>query len=120
MEKFRMAMTRSLRPPKHSQGAMLVLIAICLPLFVIMAGFAVNIAWMQLVRTELRTATDASAGAGAKGLSLFQDKKMAQSSAIDAAARNSVAGEPLKITAKQIDFGIAQRADEGARFFFVP
>ena len=45
------------------RGAMLVLIAICLPLIVILAAFAVDVAWMQLVRTELRTATDAAARA---------------------------------------------------------
>ena len=52
---------------------MLVLIAVCLPLCIIMAAFAVDVAWMQLVRTELRTATDAAARAGAKELSLSQD-----------------------------------------------
>ena len=48
---------------RHSaspQARMLVLIAICLPLFIIMAAFAVDVAWMQLTRTELRTATDAA------------------------------------------------------------
>ena len=50
---------------------MLVLIAVCLPLCVIMAAFAVDVAWMQLVRTELRTSTDAAARAGAKELEPF-------------------------------------------------
>ena len=45
------------------RGAMLVLIALCLPLCIIMAAFAINVAWMQLVRTELRTSTDAAARA---------------------------------------------------------
>ena len=40
--------------PKSRRAAMLVLIAFCLPLCVIMAAFAVDVAWMQLVRTELR------------------------------------------------------------------
>jgi len=44
------------------RGGMLVLIAVTLPLVIIMASFAVNVAWMQLVRTELRTATDAARG----------------------------------------------------------
>ncbi len=45
------------------RGAMLVLIAFCLPLCIIMAAFAVDVAWMQLTRTELRTSTDAAARA---------------------------------------------------------
>src|SRR5688572_29202700 len=67
-------------PPRHSRrkatrrsGAMMVLIAICLPLFVIAAAFAVDVAYMQLTRTELRTATDSAARAGAKTLSLTQN-----------------------------------------------
>src|SRR5256885_15381377 len=75
-------------------GAMMVLIAFCLPLCLIMAAFAVNVAWMQLVRTDLRTGTDAAARAGAEGLSLYQNTKTAQAKAIEAAARNRVAGAP--------------------------
>src|SRR5688572_18540768 len=79
------------------QGAMLVLIAVCLPLCIIMAAFAVDVAWMQLARTELRTATDAAARAGAKELSLSQDQNSARRRAKEAALRNTVAGEPLRL-----------------------
>jgi Ca-activated chloride channel homolog len=61
-------------PNAARHGAMLVLVAICLPLCIIMAAFAVDVAWMQLTRTELRTATDAAARAAAKELSLSQDE----------------------------------------------
>lgn len=104
----------------HRHGAMLVLIAICLPLCVIMAAFAVDVAWMQLVRTELRTAADAAARAGAKGLSLYQDQKLAEASAIEAAARNLVAGEPLLLNSQDIEFGTAKRANDSSRFLFTP
>ena len=60
-----------------------------------MAAFAVDVAWMQLVRTELRTSTDAAARAGAKELSLKQDQNAAQKKAKQAARRNLVAGDPL-------------------------
>ena len=74
-----------------ARGAMLVLVAICLPLFIIMAAFAVDVAWMQLTRTELRTATDAASRAGAKTLSLAQSEAAARAAAKDAARRNRVA-----------------------------
>src|SRR2546430_6122874 len=77
------------------RGAMMVLIAVCLPLCIIMAAFAINVAWMQLVRTELRTSTDAAARAGAKELSLAQSTSVARTAAKDAAKRNFVAGGPL-------------------------
>jgi len=99
-------------------GAMMVLIAFCLPLCLIMAAFAVNVAWMQLVRTELRTGTDAAARAGAEGLSLYQNTTTAQAKAIEAAARNRVAGQPLKITGSNIEFGNARQATEAVRFLF--
>jgi len=103
----------------HSRrGAMLVLIAVCLPLCVIMAAFAVDVAWMQLARTELRTATDAAARAGSKALSLHQDRNAALAAAKEAALRNKVAGEPLKLANQDIEIGLSQRPDNGGRFQF--
>ena len=74
---------------------MLPLIAICLPLFIIAAAFAVDVAYMQLARTELRTATDAAARAGAKTLSMSQNQTTARAAAVAAAAKNKVAGVGL-------------------------
>src|SRR3954468_23781948 len=86
-------------------GAMMVLIAVCLPLCIIMAAFAINVAWMQLVRTELRTSTDAAARAGAKELSLAQTTTDAKIAAKNAAKRNFVAGAPLQLADSEIEFG---------------
>src|SRR4029079_16638996 len=85
------------------RGAMLVLIAVCLPLCIIMAGFAINVAWMQLVRAELRTASDAASRAAAKELSLSQSTDTARARAKDAALRNKVAGVPLKLADSDIE-----------------
>jgi hypothetical protein len=97
---------------------MLVLIAVCLPLCVIMAAFAVDVAWMQLVRTELRTATDAAARAGAKELSLAQDTNAAWAKAKEVAARNLVAGEPLLLANNDIRFGVSEQPTDTSRFKF--
>src|SRR5687768_15600002 len=101
-------------------GAMLVLVAVCLPLCIIMAAFAVDVAWMQLARTELRTATDAAARAGAKELSLSQNTNTARDRAIEAALRNRVAGEPLKLRNGDIEIGMGKQASPLARFEFTP
>src|SRR3954464_8126191 len=90
---------------RSRRGAMLVLIALCLPLCIIMAAFAIDVAWMQLVRTELRTSTDAAARAGAKQLSLSQSTSIARTVAKDAAKRNFVAGGPLLLADSEIEFG---------------
>jgi len=96
---------------------MLVFIAVCLPLLVIMAAFAIDVAWMQLCRTELRTATDAAARAGAKELSLKQNETAARTKAKEAAARNLVAGEPLVVQDKEIEVGKSLQEGNG-RFKF--
>jgi Ca-activated chloride channel homolog len=102
------------------RGAMLVLIAVCLPLCIIMAAFAVNVAWMQLVRTELRTSTDAAARAGAKELSLSQTTTDSRTAAKDAAKRNSVAGAPLLLADSDIEFGNSSQPTDTSRFVFTP
>lgn len=99
---------------------MLVLVAVCMPLFLIMAAFAIDLAWMQLVRVELRVATDAASRAAAKTLSLSQSEGAARAAARDAASRNPVAGAPLVLDDRQIEFGEASQQNPNARFAFVP
>jgi hypothetical protein len=97
---------------------MLVLVAVCLPLFLIMAAFAVDVAWMQLARTELRTATDAAARAGAKTLSLKQTEADARAAAKDAARRNRVANAPLVLQDRDIEIGLGRQSKVDERFTF--
>lgn len=104
----------------NRRAAMLVLIAVCLPLCVIMAAFAVDVAWMQLVRTELQTATDAAARAGAKELSLSQNTDAARQKAQEVALRNSVAGEALKLGSADVEIGRGQQTSDNSRFEFSP
>lgn len=111
----RRPMTRR-RSERH--GAILVLIAVLMPVFVLMAAFAVDVAWMQLVRTELRTATDSASRAGAKTLSLRQDQTAARNAAIDAASRNLVAGQGLQVPGGAVEFGQSAQAKPDARFLF--
>jgi Ca-activated chloride channel homolog len=99
-------------------GAMLVLIAVCLPLCVIMAAFAVDVAWMHLVRAELRTATDAAARAGAKELSLSQSIPAARDRAKQVARRNQVAGEPMLLSNSDIEIGSSKQSSDLSRFQF--
>lgn len=113
-------MLKSRKSRTKRRGAMLVLIAVTLPLMLIMVAFAVDVAWMQLVRTELRTATDAGARAGAKQLSLQQDQAAARAAAKDAAAQNLVAGSPLIVQDNEIEFGLSQQATADSRFLFTP
>jgi len=73
-----------------------------------------------LVRSELRTASDAASRAGAKTLSLQQTEAAARIAAKDAAQRNLVAGTPLVIVDADIEVGEGRQTSRNSRFQFTP
>ena len=84
---------------------MLVLIALMMVVFVAAAAFSVDIAYMQLVRTQLRTATDSAARAGGEALARMQNTNDALQAAKEMAAANFVAGKPLILYDSDVEFG---------------
>jgi len=102
------------------RGAMAVMMAVCLPAILILAAFAVDVAYMQLVRTELRIATDAAALAGGRQLSISQSAGDAIAAAQDAATKNNVAGEPFQLNASDVTLGSSARPIPTARWQFTP
>lgn len=99
---------------KHARtGAMLVLIAITIVLLLIAVAFSVDVAFMQLTRTELRTSTDAAARAATEALSRQQSVAAARQAARAAAAANPVAGDPLLLDDADILFGHADVQFDG-------
>jgi len=84
---------------------MLVLIALMMVLFVAAAVFSVDVAYMQLVRAQLRTATDSAARAGGEALARMQDIDQARRAAKEMAAANLVASQPLLLRDTDIEFG---------------
>lgn len=98
------------QPPRRRRGAMLVLIAITIILLLIAVAFSVDVAFMQLTRTELRTSTDAAARAAIEALSREQNVAAARLAARTAAAANPVANDPLLLDDADIVFG---RSSEG-------
>lgn len=103
------------------RGAILVLFVILLPLLLIVAGFGLYIANAQMVRTELRTASDFAARAGAKRLSMEQSSGAAVAGAIDAAARNTIMGQPLGLSPSDVQIGESKQVGgPNGRFQFTP
>ena len=102
---------------QNRRGAMMPLIAICLPIILAFSAFAINIAWMQLTRTELRTATDAAARAGSRMLSRTQNPDVARAAAINAASRNTVAGDSLILANNDVKFGMSAPNGAGSWLF---
>lgn len=101
------------------RGAILTLFAILLPILLVIAGFSLYIANAQLVRTELRTATDFSARAAAKQMSLQQSEGAAIAGALDAASRNTIMGSPFELSASDVQVGQSrQLGGANSRFVF--
>lgn len=87
------------------QGAMLVLLAAMLVLFFVAVAFSVDIAYMHLVRGELRTATDAATKAASETLARTQDVEQAIARGKEIARENLVAGQGLELDTADFKVG---------------
>ena len=105
------------RRNSQRRGAMLILIAVMLIGFMVTVAFSIDIAHMQLARTELRSATDAASKAAALELSQTQSTAKAVARGQQIAARNLVDGEPLQLSASDFQFGHSKEQPSG-RFQF--
>ncbi len=122
--------SRHMRRRPASRGAIVPLFAFLLPVLIVLCGFAVNIAYMQLTRTELRISTDAAARAAGRTFSEEQDVDLALANARSTAAMNLVGGAPLQIDINDntgdVEFGVstAQAGPNGeangGRYVFTP
>ncbi len=108
--------TRLSRNEQRS-GAMLPMIAVSLVLILIGVVFSIDIAFMHMVRAELRTATDAAARAGAETLARTQDENQAINAAIRVAAMNNVSGQGLELARDQVVLGSVAQTDDGKLAF---
>ena len=107
------------------QGAVAPLFALLLPILFLMASFAINVAYMQLTTTELKIATDATAHAAGRAMSIYQTTEDAVATARTVAQYNHVAGQELSLTIVDSDdditFGQSIRANNGlGRYEFTP
>lgn len=109
-------------PRRQRKGIVVVLVALLLPVSFILSSFVINIAYLQLSRTELMIATDAAARAGGRAMSHYQDIDAAKAAAQVTAAMNTVAGAPLRISFQdsdnEIEFGDSNFSASNNRFEF--
>lgn len=90
---------------ERRRAAILTLFVLLLPVLLILLGFSVDSAYMQLVETEIRVATDNAARAAADTLSRTESMAQARRDAIRVAREYTVAGKPLVLEDGDIDFG---------------
>ena len=104
---------------KQRRGSMLILICVMIVAFLVTVAFAVDIAYMNLVKSELRTATDAAAKAAAETLSRTQDVNAAIARGKAIALENKVANQGLQLQDGDLVFGRSVINPAGA-FDFTP
>lgn len=109
--------TRSLNLRK---GAVLVLMAVLLPAALMLAAFAVNVAYMELTRTELYTATDAATRAAQRTLTNTRNTGSARAQGRVIGLLNTVAGKPLHVQNGDFTFGTSNRTSLSSRYVFTP
>ncbi len=103
---------------KSRAGAIIPLVAVLLPVTIFLIAMIINVAYIELARTELRIATDAAARAGGRELSLTGDIDQAKAAARDAAGRNLVAGSPLLLADDDFTVGVSTRPTPTSRYNF--
>ncbi|HEY5312358.1 MAG TPA: pilus assembly protein TadG-related protein, partial [Pirellulales bacterium] len=106
--------TRQLRPRR---GAIAVLVALAIPVLLILSAFAMNVAYMQMVREQLRVTCDASAKAALVNYGTYNSQSTAISNAQTVANLNLVAGSPLAISTGDVVFGNATQGGSGVYAF---
>jgi uncharacterized protein YegL len=106
-------------PPRarRRRGVIVVLFGILLTAFLAAAAFSIDVAYMHLVNSELRAATDAAAKSAVSNLSRTHDVDQARQAAIETASANLVAGRPLVLQPTDIVFGKGQLQSDGTIAF---
>jgi hypothetical protein len=99
---------------------MLPLVAILLPALLILASFAINLAYMELARTELRITSDAATRAAGYTLMTTGDVAAARAAAREGAGRNRVGGQATQLADSDIVFGVSRRSAVSQRYSFTP
>ena len=102
------------------EGAMLVLVLGLLVVILAMVVYTVDVAFMQLARTELHAATDAAAKAAAGELAATDgDSNLAITAGKLISMQNEVAGAPLQLVSQDFEFGQSIEQSNGT-WRFVP
>ncbi len=105
------------KSPGGRRGAMLVLLCVMMFAFVAIVAFSVDVAYMNLVKTELRTATDAASKAASENLARTQNIASATARGIEIANENLVANRRLQLSSSDFEFGRSDLQPSGAFVF---
>lgn len=111
----RYAITRSVRPRR---GAIIVLLAILIPVLFILASYAINLTYIEAIQTDVQVTTDVAAQAAGRVYVQTGDRNQALLVAREAAARNAISGKVIPIEMSDLDFGMSLRSSSSAGYDF--
>ncbi len=111
------ARTTAAAAHKRRRGATLVIVAFLIIMLATVGAMTIGIAQIQLVRAEMRMATDAAAKAAVTTLGQTQSLSSARQAAREIAALHQVAGSAFQIVDANIEFGSAVRQSNGTYNF---
>jgi Ca-activated chloride channel homolog len=115
MRTFRHTSSSNVESPRR--GAVMVFMVAGIVMLLAMVMISVDVASMQLARTELRAATDAAAKAGAESLLRTQDKTKAVDAALAFAQLNNVGGKAFKLKSTDVVIGTSTVQSDGSWAF---
>ena len=105
---------------RNRRGATVVLVAIIIPVMLILSAIAINLAYLDLCRTELYTASDAATRATGREFTVTVSQAQAIARGKQVALLNTVAGEGLSLRDSDFTFGGSSRASTASRYTFDP
>ena len=95
-------------------GGMMALLAFLLIVVVAAAAFTIDVAYMQMVNSEMQVSLDAASRAGVVALTESSTATAARAEAKRVAALNPVAGRTLKLKDSDIELGSVTRQADGS------
>jgi Mg-chelatase subunit ChlD len=108
-------LTRRLRRSRH--GAIVALVAVSLPMLVLLSAYAVDVAYMEIVRAQLRISTDSAAKAALVSYGSGQTQAAAITFAQTVANNNLVANQTVPYSSSNLLFGSSAKNGSGVYVF---
>ncbi|MCU0713912.1 MAG: VWA domain-containing protein [Pirellula sp.] len=103
---------------RSRKGAMLVFLAILLPVVLAVCAYAINVVYMELARTEIQISVDLASRAAARTLASTGDKQQARAQAQRLLDANPCLKTRIELSPNDVTFGVAIRHREDDRYTF--
>ena len=107
-------------PMRPRDGSVLMTVLVVLPILLLMGVFAINVAYIQTVRTKVQIVADNSARAANVVYVATGDEALALDAANEMAALNPVESVVIPLNSTDLEFGLSQRNSKNKEFTFTP